>query len=180
MRQPLHGNRLDERIGNNNFLFARRRRVAVERRFHVGLQYFADARQAVEKVHRQLVRGVVNLLFGEAGRRLVFQALADFVFQFAENRIQQRRRLHLDFRGVDQLFVKETGEQQPQQILRDGRDGALGRQVFAVQMVDAAHLRVGRDEVVGEFGNRIHGGKLPRSGAETKFLSATEAQSAQR
>ena len=48
----------------------------------------------------------------------------------------------------------------------------IGRQIFAVQMVDAAELRVGRDEVVGEFGNRIHGGKLPRSGAETKFLSA--------
>jgi hypothetical protein len=28
-------------------------------------------------------------------------------------------------------------------------------------MVDAAELRVGRDEVVGEFGNRIHSGKLP-------------------
>ena len=64
----------------------------------------------------------------------------------SEDGIQQRRRFDLDFRGVDQFFVEETGKQQPQQILRDGRDGALGRQVFAIQMIDAAQLGVGRDQ----------------------------------
>ena len=53
MRQPLHGNRLDERIGNQHFLLALRRRVAVVGGFHVRLQHFADARQAAEKIHRQ-------------------------------------------------------------------------------------------------------------------------------
>jgi len=52
---------------------------------------------------------------------------------------------------MDELFVKITGEQQPQQILRDGRDGTLGRQVLAVQMIDAAQSRIRRDEFVREF-----------------------------
>ena len=47
--------------------------------------------------------------------------------------------------------------QQSQQILRDGRDGALGRQVLAVQMIDATDLRVGRDEIVRELGDGFHG-----------------------
>ena len=104
--------------------------------------------------------------FGEAGGRLVFEALADFVLQFAEDGIQQRRRFHFDFRGMNQFFVKKSGKQQPQQILRDGRDGALGRQVFAVQMIDAAHLGVGRDELVRELRDGFHGAetttKAPR------------------
>ena len=138
MRQPLHRDGLDERIRHDDLLLARRRRVAVERGLHVRLQNFADARQAAEKFHRQLVRRRRDVFFGEAVRRIVFEALADFVLQFAENRIQQRRRLHFDFRRMDQFLVKESGEQQPQQILRDGRDGAFGRQIFAVQMIDAA------------------------------------------
>ena len=73
-------------------------------------------------------------------------------------------------------LVKEAGEQQPQQILRDSRDGALRRQVFAVKMVDAAELRVGRDEVVGQFGHGFHGGKLPRRSEDTKILSAGGGQ----
>ena len=57
MRQPLHRNGLDERIRNDDFLPAQRRRIAVEGGFHVRLQNFADVRQAAEKFHRQLVRG---------------------------------------------------------------------------------------------------------------------------
>jgi hypothetical protein len=37
-------------------------------------------------------------------------------------------------------------------------------------MIDAAELRVGRDEVVGEFGDRFHGGKLPRRRKGTKVI----------
>lgn len=83
MRQPLHGNGLDEWIRNNDLFLARRRRVAVKRGFHIRLQNFADARQAAEEFHRQLVRFLGNVFFGEAVGRMIFQALADFVLQFA-------------------------------------------------------------------------------------------------
>ena len=140
-------------------------------RFHVRLQNLADARQAVEKFQRQILRRRRDVLFRQILRRMIFEALADFVLQLSQDQIQQRRRLHLDFGGMNQLLVKETGEQQPQQILRDGRDGALGGQVLAVQMIDAADLCVGRDQAVRELGDGFHGGKLPRRGADTKILS---------
>ena len=60
---------------------------------------------------------------------------------------------------MNQLLVKKSGEQQPQQIVRDGRDDALGRQVFAVQMIDAARLGVGRDELVREMRDGFHEAK---------------------
>ncbi len=58
---------------------------------------------------------------------------------------------------------KKPGNSTPQQIHRDGRDGAFGRQVFAVQMVDAADARVGRDQLVRELRDRFH-----REGFTTK------------
>ena len=61
---------------------------------------------------------------------------------------------------MDQFLVEIAGEQQPQQILRDGGNGAFGRQVFAVQMVDAAHARIRRNELVCEFGDRFHKGEF--------------------
>ena len=88
---------------------------------------------------------------------MIFQALADFVLELSENGIQQRRRLRLDFGGMDQLLVKETGEQHAQQIHRDGRDGAFGRQIFAVQMIDAADARIRRDQLIRELRDRFHG-----------------------
>ncbi len=157
MRQPLHGNRLDERIGNQHFLLALRRRVTVVGGLHVRLQNFADARQAAEKFHRQAVRRRRDVLFRQMGRGIVFEALADFVLQRAEHRIEQLRRDHLDFRRMDEFLVEISGEQQPQQILRDGGNGAFGRQIFPVQMVDAAHARIRRDELVCEFSDRFHG-----------------------
>ncbi len=54
------------------------------------------------------------------------------------------------------LLVEKTGKQQPEQILRDGRHGALGWQIFSVEMVDAAGFGVGGDKLVGELGDGIH------------------------
>jgi len=61
---------------------------------------------------------------------------------------------------MDQFFIEISGEQQPQQIHRDGGNGALGRQVFAIQMIDAAHARIRRDELIREFGDRFHDGEF--------------------
>ena len=62
---------------------------------------------------------------------------------------------------MDRLLIEETGEQQPQQISGDGRDGGFGRQVLAVEMVDAAQLRIGNEQLIGKLENRrVHGGSI--------------------
>ena len=38
--------------------------------------------------------------------------------------------------------------------------GAFGRQVFAVQMIDAADARIRRDELVCKLSNRFHKGEF--------------------
>jgi len=58
---------------------------------------------------------------------------------------------------MNRLLVKKSGEQQPQQIAGDDRDAAFGRQIFPVQMIDAARFGVGRDEIVRKFGDGFHG-----------------------
>ena len=121
VRQPLHGDGLDERIRHDDLLLAHGRRVAVIGRLHVGLQHLAQARQAVEKFQREVVRRRRDVFLRQIRRRMVFEALADFVLQRAQHRVEQFRRRHLDFRGVDRLLVEEAGKQQPQQILGDGR-----------------------------------------------------------
>jgi hypothetical protein len=57
---------------------------------------------------------------------------------------------------MDRLLVEETGKEQPQQIRGDGRNGALGRQIFAVQMIDAADARVRRDQLIRQLSDGIH------------------------
>lgn len=157
MREPLHGDGFHERIGNKNFVFARGGGIAIEGGLDVGLQNFAHARQATEEFDRDLLRFARDIFFGEPFRRSVFQTFADFVFELADDGIEQGGSFHLDLGGVDGFLVKKTGEQQPQQIAGDGRDDALGREIFAVQMIDAARLRVRRDELVGELRDRFHG-----------------------
>src|SRR5882724_3750169 len=58
---------------------------------------------------------------------------------------------------MNQFFVKKSRKQQPQQILCDGCNDALGRQIFSVQMIDAADTRIRRNQFVREFGDGFHG-----------------------
>ena len=59
---------------------------------------------------------------------------------------------------MNRFLVEETGKEQSQQVLRNGDNGMVGRQVFAVQMVDAADARVGGDQLIRQFGDSVHGG----------------------
>ena len=63
VRQPLHGDGFDERIRDDDFLLARRGGVAVEGRLGVGLQQFANARQAAQELQRQRARQVAQFCF---------------------------------------------------------------------------------------------------------------------
>jgi hypothetical protein len=107
---------------------------------------------------------------GEGIGRIIFEALADFVLQFAEDGIQQGGGLHLDLGRVDEFFVEETGKQQAQQIAGDGGDGGLGREIFAIQMIDAAGLGVGGDQFIGQFCDRIiHPGSITEHVRQGKY-----------
>ena len=113
VRQPLHRDGLDERIRHHalppcSSPPGRRRRPppcpsATSRAGAAGCPRNSSVR---------LCAAAVMFFFGKSGGRIVFEALADFVLQLAEHGIQQCRRHHLDFRGMNQLLVEETGEQQ--------------------------------------------------------------------
>jgi hypothetical protein len=54
---------------------------------------------------------------------------------------------------MEELFVEEPGKQEPQQIHRDERNGALRGEVLSVEVVDASGAGVGSHEAVGELGD---------------------------
>ena len=169
VRQPLHRDRFDERIRDDDFLLAERRGIAVEGGLHVGLQQFADARQAAEKFQRQAVRDGAKLAFHVFRWRIVFETLVNLVFERAEHRVEARGGLHLDFRRMNQLIVKKTREQQPQQVLRQRRHQPFGGKVLAVEMIDAADLRVGGDQFFGELRDRrFHARSIRQRKSESK------------
>jgi hypothetical protein len=51
---------------------------------------------------------------------------------------------------MDRFLIEKSGEQQPEQVAAYGRDGRLGRQVLAVQMIDASNARVRGHQLVGQ------------------------------
>ena len=148
VREPLYGDSFDERVSHNDFLFAERCRVAIVGRFRIGLKQLAEARQAGQEFHREQMRDRSQALLFEFGRRVILQAFIDFIFQFAQHRIHQRRGFHLDFGRVNWFFVEKTGKQKPQQIGANDRDGASGRKILAIQMIDAARVCIGGDQAI--------------------------------
>ena len=69
---------------------------------------------------------------------------------------------------MNQLLIEKTGEQQPEQVVGERGDDALGRQVFPVQMIDAADAGIGGDKLICELGDGFHPGDLPQNGNDTK------------
>ncbi len=153
MRQALHGDGLDAGVGDDHFLFAEGCGVAVVGGFGVGMEQFADAGQAGEEFEGYGARNRAQALSRQIGRGVVFEALGDFGFEAAKDGFDQRRGLRSEFRGMHKLFVEEARKEEPEQVGGDERNGALGRQVLAVQVVDAAYAGIGGHEAVGELGN---------------------------
>ena len=97
---------------------------------------------------------------------MILQALADFVLQRAQNRIEQfglvATLISEEWMG---LSSKKPGNRTPQQILRDGRDGGCsGTAGFCrPEWSITPHARVGRDQLVRELRDRFH-----REGFTTK------------
>ena len=79
---------------------------------------------------------------------------------------------------MDCFFIEEPREEQPEQIQGDGSDAALGRQILAVQVVNAAEPPVGDQEPVGQLGHRhiFHGTQYPAGPGERQAKRCTPKQ----
>ena len=153
VREALHGDGLDERVGDDDFVLAQRGGITVERGLGVGLQERADAREILQKIERELVGVRAVLGARQVGGRGVGEALADFFIEAAEDGIHESGGLDADFGKLHGAVVEKSGEQQPQQIDGDAGDGALGREIFPVEMIDASHGGVGSQQLIGELGD---------------------------
>src|SRR5579863_9532622 len=173
MGQSLDGDRFHKGIGHEDFLFAGGSGVAIKGGLDIRMQDFTDVRQAPEKFHGELMRLVGDVLFLHASGSLVIEAFADLVLEHANNAVQERGGLGLDLGGMDQLLVKDAGEEQPQQVAGHRGDDAFGGEVFAVQMVDAAHFGIGGDDLVGKLRDRIHKGSIVQAAAKEKRKGET-------
>ena len=150
VRHPLHRDRLDERIRHDDLLVADGGGVAGVGGLDIGPEPLADGGKAAEELGGEFA-GHLPRLGRLAAGRLVLDALGNLILQPAADAVHQHGNLHLQLGGLDRFLVKKTGQQQSQQVGRDCRDGELGRQIAAVQVVDAAHLGVGGDQAVGQL-----------------------------
>src|SRR5439155_17900608 len=74
---------------------------------------------------------------------------------------------------MNQLFIEETREQQPEQVHGDVRDGMFGRKVLSIHMIDAAHTRIRSHQALGQLGHsRMHGQSIRQLLAERKRLAS--------
>ena len=148
--------------------------VAGVGRLDVGLEQFADGREGAQKFQREFAGQLPWAVCRFSTGRFVLDALGDFVLESAADAVHQHRDLDFQLGGLDRFLVKETGQQQPQQVGGDRGDGKLRRQIAAVQMVDAAHLGVGGYQVIGQIGDAFaHGGSIGilwENGKETPRL----------
>ena len=163
MRHALHSDGLHEGVGDDDFLGAEGGGVAVVSGLGVGLEDFAQAREAAKEGEGEVPGFGALVGFLRAITGTVFEALEQFVLQAALHRVHEDGGLDLQLGGVQGLFLEEAGEEQPQQIHRDAGDGGLRRKVFPVEVVDATNARVGGEQVVGELGDGVaHGAEYSR------------------
>ena len=73
---------------------------------------------------------------------------------------------------MNQFLIKKTGEKQPQQVDGDVGNGAFGRKILAIQVVDAPGAGVLGDELVGQLSDgRLHGRSIQQERGEGKSTS---------
>jgi hypothetical protein len=62
---------------------------------------------------------------------------------------------------MDRFLVEKSGKNQPQQIERDGSNGAFGREIFSVEMVDSAAARLGSNQLIRQL-RHVHAASIPQ------------------
>jgi hypothetical protein len=154
VRLWAHSDRFHERIGDNDLLLAQRSRIPVVSGLGIRLENIAHAGEFGEEFKRGGTRRGPEILPRHSGRRGILEALVNLIFEPAEHGVDQGGGFHLQFGRVNNLIMKESWEKKAQQVDRDGADGALAGQVFAVEMIDATDARVGGEQLVGKLGDR--------------------------
>ena len=154
VRQSLYRDRFDERIGDDHFILAERRGVAVESRLRVCPEQFSNSRQTAEELKGQRVRHRSPDGARISVWRGVFQALRDLGFQPHQHAMEKRVGYAANFGELNGLFVEESGKQQAQQIGGDAGDRLSGRQVLAIHVIDAARQNIGSHQTPAQVGHR--------------------------
>ena len=70
---------------------------------------------------------------------------------------------------MNRLLIEESGKEQAQQVFSDESHCALGGQILAIQMINAAESRVRGDQFVGQFCDRVvHDAEYHAAGKATQ------------
>ena len=143
--KPLHSDGFDEGIRHDDFFLAARGRVAVVGCFDVGAKEVADAREVAEKFQGDSACDRAELLFGDAFGSGVIKGFGDFILKPAGNGVHERNHLNLQFGGMNDPLIEEAGKNQAKQVVRDGGDGRFGRQVLAIDVINATGAGIGEN-----------------------------------
>lgn len=157
----LEGDGFDEGVGHDDLLAAERGGIAVVGGFDVGLEEFADGGETGEELAGPLAseRGEI-LAEGLTAGRGILEALADLGFEPEPDGGEEGGGVFIDLGGVEDVVVEEPWEEEAKKVDGDAGDGGFGGQVGAVEVIDAAGLPVGGQELGGQFGHRgAHGGE---------------------
>ena len=145
VRHSLNRNRLERRVGKNDFFVASRRRIAFKRCVDVGPKEATN----IWKLGEEIGQKFVGLCFGRFVRRNFSQAPANFGFQSRPQVPHAHARdLGQIFRAHD-LFAAEAGKHQAHQIGAGGFDGkARGKRGGSIEVIDAASLAVSLQQLI--------------------------------
>lgn len=163
MGGALDGDGLDGRVGNDDDLDAGGGRIALVGGLDIGAEEAPDFGQAGQEVADQFLRGLLvaaAALFGEAE---AFGDLGDeAVHEFEDPSFGEG----LDLFGGDGFLIVEPREEEAEEVLAHGRDGALGGEIGAIDPVDPSDLVIGIDESPGDslFRTIFHAKENPRAG----------------
>lgn len=144
VRRTLDGNRLEAWIRKNNFLVIRCGGVALEGGLDIGAEEFTDGGNLIEKTEQNL--GGVFI-----GRLRIVQANAprDLRSEPLSKGLKADAGGFGEFVFMDRMLVVESRKQHLQQLLAQRINGAFGREIVAVGMIQPADRLVGGENFFG-------------------------------
>ena len=90
MRETLHRDSLNERIGDNDLFLAQRGWVTIESGFSVSLEQVARSREAIQELNRIGVGDRAQVFLWQLGWGAVLEALGDLDLKVPQNLSQDR------------------------------------------------------------------------------------------
>ena len=147
---PLQRNHQHARVGKDDFLDAAGGGIALVGSDDVGVDGAADVGKFPEQVHRQCPGGSGGLWVpGEP------ETLFEFGHEALVDLADPPGGGDGDGVPVERFLVEEPREEQPHEVGTQPVDRFLGRQVGAVEMIDAAIPFVGAEQRGGDVSERL-------------------------